>query len=87
MLVIMENDIRNAAPVMDVAPPPASPAPIEELPSEPQNQPDQQANKPSKPPKAGRSDEPKSGVALAIVATVIIVLGLAAMATYAYMKQ
>lgn len=41
------------------------------------------AKEPKKPP---QPKQPKSGVGLAIAATVIIVLGLAALATYAYIK-
>jgi uncharacterized protein HemX len=39
-----------------------------------------------KPQKAVTSKKPHGGVTLAIVATVIIVLGLGAMAVYAYLK-
>lgn len=40
--------------------------------------------KPKAPPKP---KQPKTGVGMAVFATVIIVLGLAAMATFAYLKQ
>jgi hypothetical protein len=82
-------------PVMDVVPPRpkaepaagASPEPMAVAPPEEANskvQPARQkaAPKPPKPPK-----QPGSGVTVAIVATVIIVLGLALLAVYAYLKQ
>jgi hypothetical protein len=87
------------APVMDVVPPrpkaePAvgtSPEPMAIAPPEevdpkakPAAQPTDQkaAPKPPKPPK-----QPGNGVTVAIVATVIIVFGLALLAVYAYLKQ
>jgi uncharacterized protein HemX len=80
---------------MDVVPPrpkaestagtlsePMAVAPPEE--ADPKAQPTDQkaAPKPPKPPK-----QPGNGVTVAIVATVIIVLGLALLAVYAYLKQ
>ena len=74
--------------VMDIVPPPAQ----EQVATAPPEQaadkaeatpatPDKQPEKPSLP-------KPKrEGVTAAIFATVIIVLGLAALATYAYLKQ
>lgn len=68
-------------PEVRPAPPPEAaadgkPAPQETPPAIP-------AEEPKKPPVP---KQPKNGVGTAIAATVIIVLGLAAMATYAYIK-
>lgn len=84
-------------PVMDVVPPPKSSAPSPESadgvktpppsPSDPAqaaeaaSKKDQPKQKVAKPPKA-----PRSGAGLAIAATVIIVLGLAALFVYAYLR-
>lgn len=73
-----------ATPVMDVTPPrqeaqlhqPPAEEESPEQPTKPHDAPKQ--NKPPKPP--------KNGVGMAIFATVVIVLGLAALATYAYIK-
>lgn len=77
-------------PVMDVkAPPPedgqdaAAPTPP------PQSLPDADEHKdktPAKPAVKKLSKKPRDGVTTAIVATVIIVLGLAILATYAFVK-
>lgn len=67
--------------------PPASPKEVAELtddPAEKLEEPKKKHGKPevAKPPKPPR----QPGVGLAIVATVVIVLGLAALATYAYLQ-
>ena len=87
-------------PVMDVVPPPkpaAAPAPVDGVKTPPplpddaaqaagksdgKDQSKQDKPKVTKPPKA-----PRSGVGLAITATVIIVLGLAALFVYAYLRS
>jgi uncharacterized protein HemX len=79
----MEEQPTPKPPVMDVVPPPVA----TELPrtGDPKPQPPAQpkaAPEPPKPPK-----QPGNGVTAAIVATVIIVLGLALLAVYAYLKQ
>jgi hypothetical protein len=74
----------QASPVMDVVPPPAkadkedSQLPVDQ--QEHIKQAESHETRP-KPPKT-----PSSSVALAIVATLIIVLGLAVLATYAYLQ-
>lgn len=78
MLADMEEiPMHQAPPVMDVKAP--SPETKRPLPKAPAQLP-QQPGKPATPPA-------KSGVTAAITATVIIVLGLAALAVYAYLKQ
>jgi hypothetical protein len=47
----------------------------------------QEAAKPEAPAKPKVPKQPGNGVALAIIATVVIVLGLAALATYAYLAS
>lgn len=89
----MEENKTPAKPVMDVAPPrpPAvHPDPTEEksdpsagVPPKP-GKPDKSAPKTKR--KAGQDKSAGKGVGLAIAATVVIVLGLASMATYAYIK-
>jgi len=71
--------------VMDVvAPPPADKA------TEPKPEPTAEKPKPEVPKKAEHKPEKparaSTGVGAAILATVVIVLGLAALATYAYLK-
>ena len=69
---------------MDVAPPPHQP----EVPAEPPVEPAaQEPKKPELPPKPNVPEQSKSGVGAAIFATVVIVLGLAALATYAYLQS
>lgn len=78
-------------PVMDVvAAPPESAKPHES--AAPADKPTGKPAEPPKPapaPKPAKPSQPKSpgsGVGLAIFATVIIVLGLAVLATYAYIQ-
>lgn len=83
----MEPQTKSPSPVIDVVAPPAQNAPLREPPAEPKEQtapPD-----PKTPAKAKQEPAaaPKSGVGLAIFATVFIVLALASLATYAYLKQ
>jgi len=70
------------APVMDVVPPPAADKPQPAAP----NPTPAPAAKPAKPAKPVTPKQPSNGVGMAITATVIIVLGLAALAVYAYLK-
>ena len=85
--------VDKPTPVMDVvaAPPPESPRSPEtpDTPPKPA-EPDKTHDKPPKPappPKPPKPPkQPGSGVGLAITATMIIVLGLAALATYAYIQ-
>ena len=98
MLVIMDQtpaptpaEPKPAQPVMDIVPPrPAelvkTPPKEETPPSSVPQQPEAKAQKPAalktpKPPK-----QPRSGVGLAILATVLIILGLGALCTYAYLR-
>jgi len=78
----------NSAPIMDIAPPPVAPSSSTDqaLPEPPKQEAEipheaPKKQKVTKPPK-----QPGSGVGLAIVATVIIVLGLGAIAAYAYIQ-
>jgi uncharacterized protein HemX len=83
----MEENKTPAKPVMDVAPPKppeVHPDPSEEKPDKPAKT-DKPAPKPKRPAPPKKSAD-NSGVGMAIAATVVIVLGLAAMATYAYLK-
>lgn len=77
---------------MDVVPPPATKAEVApqamaiEPPQEnPPKAPPKSEQKPLKKPSMPK--KPASGVTMAIVATVFIVLGLASLAVYAYLKQ
>ncbi len=83
-----------------VAPPPGSSdsklatPPADESPKEP-SQEDESAPAPDKPDQADKAKpapsqspkQPGNGVAMAIVATAVIVLGLAALAVLAYLNQ
>lgn len=77
-------------PVMDVRPPETSAPATAEQPVKPveQKQPEKPIDeKPADLPKPVIPKKPRQpGVGLAIVATIVIVLGLAALATYAYLK-
>jgi hypothetical protein len=83
-----------AAPVMDVRPPQAEAAPVREPKAEEAPKPadDKETKKPEKvkkekPPKVVTPKKPRQpGVGTAIFASVVIVLGLAALAVYAYLK-
>jgi hypothetical protein len=86
-------------PVMDVRPPAAphndvAPAPVEELPQaddheveEPVEESKAEADQPK--PAAVKTPKPprQPGVTTAIVATLLIVLGLGLLATYAYLRS
>jgi hypothetical protein len=87
------------APVMDVVPPPAldkseTAAPSDSAVSQDDKPVDPKANDnekaddkgPAKPTTPKPPKQPGNGVGLAIVATVVIVLSLAVLATYAYIK-
>lgn len=79
------------APVMDVRPPIEEQVPEEQpKPIPPDHELPAHASEPPQPPRQQKAPpvpkQPRSGVTAAIVATVIIVLGLAALATYAYLK-
>ena len=89
----------HPAPVMDVVPPPAAVAKTEANPKHPAegHQLDSKAmlepTRAAKTPAAAASapaqtaQPPGNGVAAAIVATVIVVLGLAGLAVFAYLKS
>ncbi len=91
MLTTMEENKTPAKPVMDVAPPKppeVHPDPSEEkpdAPAKPTAKLDKFALK-SKRPAPLKKTGNNTGAGMAIAATVVIVLGLAAMATYAYLK-
>jgi len=88
-------------PVMDVAPPPANDKPADPAqPAQPAEQPVPAPNDPNLPPdpqeplpeapapqKPAKQKQPGSHVGLAIVATIVIVLGLAALATFAFLQN
>ena len=78
---------------MDVVPPPEKAAQPAEQPPADSEPGTKEGEKPAEKPvdaqaalKKVAPKQSKSGVTLAIIATVIIVLGLAALATYAYLK-
>ena len=85
-----------AKPVMDVMPPPRPIEGVHTPPPPPAPEPHDQeesvelkkdepkADKPAAKPKAPK--QPHSGLGLIVFATVIIVLGLGAMVTYAYLR-
>lgn len=82
-----------SVPVMDVVPPPASAEPLiddsadDDFPKpESKADPAKAADKSVKSAPAKTVNQVRPGVGLAIVATVVIVLALSAMATYAYLK-
>ena len=87
----MEENPPPAKPVMDIAPPKAPdvhPDPSEEKPDAPagsSEKPDQSASK-SMPAAASKKSMDDKGVGMAIAGTVVIVLGLAVIAAYAYLK-
>lgn len=88
---VAEPPAAPSPPVMDVTPPApmATPPPEDEPDLTQNNEPVAPPPNKPKPPKAKASPKPhnpNSSVTAAIVATVIIVLGLAALATYAYLK-
>lgn len=92
MLMTMES--QSPTPVMDVSAPPNPPKPahpaLAVAPPEPKAE--KTAEKKSEKPKAtveGKVKKANDGnsVTAAIVATVLIVFGLAMIATYAYLKQ
>jgi uncharacterized protein HemX len=73
---------------MDVMVPPADALATPPVEAETKTQPvkaDKRATKPV--PQTFKSPKERTGVALAIVATVIIVLGLGLLTVYAYLKQ
>jgi hypothetical protein len=82
-------------PVMDVRPPQpetAANSAVHEAPPEPDDsEPEAKAAKAEKPPKPTKVVKPKqprgNGVTAAIFASVVIILGLAALAVYAYLKS
>lgn len=85
-----ENEKPMSAPVMDVVPP-SNPAPdnrpntqhVDHLPKHPTVHQDEIK---TKQPTKQIQKQPTNGVGTAITATVIIVISMAAMATYAYLK-
>jgi hypothetical protein len=87
----MDPQTKNSPPVMDVTAPPAQSPQLNEAvapaPPETEPGPDQGEKKAPVPPKPKLPKEPKSGVGFAIFATVVIVFGLAALATYAYLQS
>lgn len=87
----MEPANKSQAPVMDVKAPPqqalATPPPETDKPPQPAEPGDKKVQTMPKQASAKQPGQSSNGVALAIVATVIIVLGLGLLATYAYLKQ
>lgn len=82
MLMIMENKpaAENPQPVQDVvAPPPPEPAPAEAPAEKP-------ADKPTPKPKVQKPQTGNSATP-AIVAAILILLGLSALAVYAYLNN
>ncbi len=85
----------STAPVMDVSAPPAQPKPaappLAQAPQETdtKTKSDPKSEDKKKATVQSKAEEPKAsnGVGMAIFATVVIVLGLAALATYAYLQQ
>lgn len=92
-------ETQASTPVMDVSAPPAHPKsatqPLAQAPPEteektkPESDPKAKTDTKNKATVQGKAPEASSsnGVGMAIFATVIIVLGLAGLATYAYLKQ
>ena len=85
---VAEPPAMPASPVMDVVPPPTTQALADDdfRKPEPQATTTKAASKPTKPTSAKDSPITRQGVGAAIFATVLIVLALSAMATYAYIK-
>jgi len=86
---VAEPPAMASPPVMDVVPPPASAEPLAEPPTaEPDAEPAKaETKKVEKPPKQPEADKPpRDAVRTAIYATVVIVLALSVMATFAYIK-
>lgn len=84
-----ETPKQAPAPVMDVTPPPqAADSRLHHLPKDQITTPsaDKQTTATPDKPEQVSSKKSRKGVGLAITATVIIVLGLAVLATYAYLK-
>lgn len=69
---------------MDVVAPPAGDHPEAPLPRQPE--PAKKPDKPAPAAKPPQPKQPKNGVGLAIFATMVIVVTLAALATYAYLQ-
>lgn len=89
-MLVMEN----TNPVMDIAAPPAPKPPVAdskpEVAKELTTKPETKSDDKTKKPVATVQTKPKSpnhGVGMAIFATVVIVLGLGAIAAYAWLKQ
>ena len=91
-------ETQASTPVMDVSAPPAHPKPaspaLAQAPAEteakakPATDPKTDTDSKKKATVQGKAPETSSnGVGMAIFATVVIVLGLAGLATYAYLKQ
>jgi len=76
---------KSAAPVMDVVAPPPAVKTEGEVARASEPAPEDTEHKEVVPPKLKK--QPGSGVGLAIVATVIIVLGLAVLATFAFLQS
>lgn len=83
----------HPAPVMDVVPPPTSasastPAKAEADPIHlSEHKPEAKHTASTQQPKPGPSKQPNNSVTAAIFATVVIVLGLAGLAVFAYLKS
>lgn len=77
-LAHMAMDVVSPPPATEKAPAPEASKPTDEKPKH--DPPKKAEHKPSTP------KQPGTGVGLAIFATIVIVLGLAALATYAYLK-
>ncbi len=77
-----EQPPANPKPVMDVVPPKTA----ETIKEPPKEAAESVELKPAKPPLAKLPKQQRSGVGLAIFATVVIVLALGAMMVYAYLR-
>jgi hypothetical protein len=92
MLVIMESAVPNSPdakpahpPVMDVVPP--KPADALKVPPKDDSAADEAAHPKSQKPAVTKPPKPSgSGVGWAIFATIVVVLGLAALMVYAYLR-
>jgi hypothetical protein len=83
----MEPEPKQNQPVMDVVAPPPASAENPEQAEQPKGEEAKPADKPEEQAKQPPHEEPSNGVGMAIFATVVVVLSLAALAVYAYLQQ